>query len=342
MTNLEIINFGVVGVGRIGKIHIENLCHRLPGTGVNAVADVVKEDLQNVAKKFDIPYITQDYREILSNPAIDAIVICSPTNTHARIIEEAAANGKHVFCEKPIDLTLDKIKRVIEVVEQTDIKFQVGFNRRYDPNFLKVYHTVKSGKIGKPQILKITSRDPSPPPLSYLQVSGGMFLDMTIHDFDMARYLMQKEVIEVFTVGKVLVDPIFDEANDVDTAITVLTFENGGMATIDNSRQAVYGYDQRVEVFGSDGMVMVNNNTPDNHLYFNKDSTHSALPLNFFMDRYTDSYLNEMDVFINCIKNDESPDASGKDGLIAVAIGLAAKKSLEKNRPVQLSEIIKL
>jgi len=212
----------------------------------------------------------------------------------------------------------------------------VGFNRRFDPNFLKVYEMVKAGKVGEPHVLRITSRDPAPPPEEYIRASGGLFLDMTIHDFDMARYLMNSEVTEVYARATVLVDPVFEKAGDWDTAIVMLTFKNGALCAIDNSRQAVYGYDQRVEVFGSEGMVTVKNNTPDNHIYFDKKGTHSSLPFNFFMQRYTESYLNEMQVFVDSIKNDKQPPVTGKDGLAAVEIGLAAMKSVKENRAVKI------
>jgi myo-inositol 2-dehydrogenase/D-chiro-inositol 1-dehydrogenase len=333
------LKFGVIGVGRIGKIHIENIAHRLSGTQVITVADVFEDELKSVARKYGISRAVKDHQEVIENPEVDAVVICSPTDTHSQIIQQSAESGKHVFCEKPVDLSPNKIIESIMVVEKSGVKFQVGFNRRFDPNFYKIYQTVKNGKIGKPQVLKITSRDSAPPPLAYLKVSGGMFLDMTIHDFDMARYLMDSEVIEVYTVGKVLVDPVFNQAEDVDTAITTLNFESGAIGTIDNSRQAVYGYDQRVEVFGSEGMVAINNKTPDTHIYFNKEGAQSALPLNFFMERYTESYLREMEAFIECIRKDQPPGVSGKDGLLSVIIGMAAKQSCQENRPVKLSEI---
>lgn len=340
MTNLNKIKFGVIGVGRIGKIHIENLKNRISTSDVVVVSDVIKEELDKVAGKYNIPNVTTDYQDILNRKDVDAVIICSPTDTHTQIIKEAANAGKHIFCEKPIDLTLEKIKSTVEIVEQNNVKFFVGFNRRFDPNFKKVHELTKSGKIGQPHILKITSRDPAPPPLEYLKVSGGIFLDMTIHDFDMARYLVGSEVEEVYAMGDVLVDLIFKEADDLDTVITLLKFENGTIGTIDNSRKAVYGYDQRVEVFGSKGMATVKNNTPDNHIYLDEEGVHSSLPLNFFMDRYTESYLAEMNAFLDCIINDTSPIASGNDGMVAVAIGLAAMKSFKENRPVKMSEIV--
>jgi myo-inositol 2-dehydrogenase/D-chiro-inositol 1-dehydrogenase len=337
--NNGIVNFAVVGVGRIGKVHIENLVFRMPDAAVVSVSDVFEEELKKVAGKFKIGKTDTDYKKIVNDKDVDAVVICSPTDTHTEVIEAAAEAGKHIFCEKPIDLSVEKIVEVNALIKKCGVKFFVGFNRRFDPNFARVHEVVNSGGIGKPHILNISSRDPAPPPLEYLKVSGGMFLDMTIHDFDMARFLMQSEVEEIYARGEVLVDDIFKQADDIDTAVVSLSFKNGSVGTINNSRQAVYGYDQRVEVFGSQGMVTIKNNTPDNHILVDKQGTHSSLPLNFFMDRYTQSYLNEMTAFVECIREDKDPPVTGNDGLQAVIIGLAAKKSVEENRPVNTAEI---
>lgn len=260
-------------------------------------------------------------------------------NTHAQYIVEAAQAGKHIFCEKPVDLDLEVIQNAIDVVESNKVKLMVGFNRRFDPNFSKIKEMVTAGKIGEPHILKITSRDPAPPPAEYVAVSGGMFLDMTIHDFDMARYIVGSEVEEVFVSAGVLVDKKIGEADDVDTAVINLKFENGALGVIDNSRKAVYGYDQRVEIFGSRGMVKVDNNTPDNHDYYAADGVHASLPLNFFMDRYTEAYASEIKEFCNAVADNKTINVGGKDGLYSVAIGLAAKKSLAEKRPVKVSEV---
>jgi len=255
------------------------------------------------------------------------------------MIEDAAAAGKHIFCEKPIDFDLKRIDRALEVVEKAGVKLQIGFNRRFDPNFRRVRELVADGQVGVPHILRITSRDPAPPPISYVQVSGGIFLDMTIHDFDMARYLMDSEVEEVFAAGAVRVDPAIGEAGDIDTVVITLTFANGAIGTIDNSRQAVYGYDQRVEVFGSGGMAAAENNTPDRTILSTAKSVQSALPLHFFVERYTDSYIAEMKAFIRCIQEDLPPPVNGLDGGAAVRIGYAAKRSLQERRPVRLDEV---
>ena len=336
------ILFGVIGAGRIGKIHAENLINRIPETKVAVLSDVLQEELSKVAKQLNIPQTVTNYQDVISNPEIDAIAICSPTDSHFDIIMQAADAGKHIFCEKPVDLSIEKIKTIQNKIRETGIKFMVGFNRRFDANFLKVRDLVQSGKVGDPHIVKITSRDPAPPPEEYLKSSGGLFLDMTIHDFDMARYLVNSEVEEVYAQGRVLVDPVFERAGDIDTAVVVLNYKNGAICVIDNSRQAVYGYDQRVEVFGAKGLATVTNNTPDNHIFVDISGTHSALPFNFFMDRYVESYLTEMRLFVDCLKNNSEPPATCEDGLMSVAIGLAANRSMQENRPVKLDEIIQV
>jgi myo-inositol 2-dehydrogenase/D-chiro-inositol 1-dehydrogenase len=333
------IIFGVIGAGRIGKIHTENLATRITGAKVKTIADVVLASAQQTAESLQIPVATTDYHEILADPEIDAVAICSSTDTHAKITIEAAKAGKHIFCEKPISFDLIQIDAALTAVEDAGVKLQVGFNRRFDPNFRKVRQLVTDGKIGDPHILRITSRDPAPPPVAYIKVSGGIFLDMTIHDFDMARYQMGCEVTEVYVAGGVMVDPAIGEAGDIDTAVITLRFENGAIGTIDNSRKAVYGYDQRVEVFGSGGMAAVSNNTPDTHVYANGEGVHSSLPLYFFLERYIDSFITEMHEFVESIQNDTTPPVTGIDGRIPVVIGMAAWKSYKENRPVKLSEI---
>ncbi len=334
------IKVGVIGVGRIGKLHLENIAVRIPSAEVIAVADTFVEAATEMGEQFGVKNVSSNYRDILSMPDVDAVIICSPTDTHAQYTIEAAEAGKHIFCEKPLDLSLERIRQVLDVIEKTGVKLMIGFNRRFDPNFAKIQQMVKDGKIGEPQILRITSRDPKPPPAEYVAVSGGMFLDMTIHDFDMARFIMGSEVVEVYAKANVLVDPAIGEAGDVDTAITILSFENGAIGAIDNTRQAVFGYDQRLEVLGSEGMVNIDNNYHDTHSYYNKEGSHGPLPLDFFMDRYIESYEIEMKAFIDALVNEEDIPVHGKDGLISVAIGLAAKKSASENRPVTLKEIL--
>ena len=334
------IKIGVIGAGRIGKVHVATLAIGVPEAEVTAITDTDKDKAVSLADAYGIKTIAGDYKEIINNPDVEAIVICSPTDTHAKYIIEAARAGKHIFCEKPVDLSLEVIQSALDAVKKAGVKLMVGFNRRFDNNFVKMRQMVEEGKIGDPHILKITSRDPAPPPAEYSAVSGGMFIDMTIHDFDMARYIVGSEVTEVYTKATVLVDPEIGKAGDVDTAIITLTFENGAIGVIDNSRKAVYGYDQRLEIFGSKGMVNVDNNYPENHRYYSVDGVHKSLPLNFFMDRYTEAYANEMKAFCKALSSNSELPVSGKDGLISVAIALAAKKSYMESRPVKMSEII--
>jgi myo-inositol 2-dehydrogenase/D-chiro-inositol 1-dehydrogenase len=333
------VTVGIIGAGRIGKLHAEHLVYRIPDARVAAISDILVEAAESCAARLGIARATTDHRAIMEDPGIDAVVICSSTNTHAQMIEEAAAAGKHIFCEKPIDFSLTLIDRALAAVERAGVKLQIGFNRRFDANFARVRQAVAEGQIGEPHILRITSRDPAPPPISYVKVSGGMFLDMTIHDFDMARFLVGSEVEEVYAAGAVSVDPAIGEAGDIDTAIITLKFANGCLGTIDNSRQAVYGYDQRVEVFGSLGMVSAGNNTANQTTLSDASGVHAALPLYFFVERYVDSYIAELSAFVRCVQEDTPPPVTGLDGRIPVQMGYAAQKSLTEGRPVRLDEL---
>ena len=333
------LKIGVIGAGRIGKVHTETIAQNVPEAEVIAIADTNIAEAELLAKRFGIPQYSKSYKDILENSEVEAVLICSPTNTHAQYIVEAARAGKHIFCEKPIDLDLATIQNALNVVDECGVKLMLGFNRRFDPNFKKIKDMVVDGKIGEPHILKITSRDPAPPPAEYSAVSGGMFLDMTIHDFDMARFIVGSEVEEVYVSAGVMVDKKIGEAGDVDTAVITLKFENGAIGIIDNSRKAVYGYDQRAEIFGSKGMIKVDNNAPDNHEYYSANGVHASLPLNFFMDRYTEAYATEIKEFCEAVLKNEKISVGGKDGLLAVAIGLAAKKSCAEKRPVKVSEV---
>lgn len=339
MNGNDSIRFGVIGAGRIGKIHARNLATCVPGARVIAIADPLYDAACDLAGQLRVPLATADYLEVINHPEIDAVAICSSTNTHARMIIEAAQAGKHIFCEKPIAYDLAVIDEALSAVEKAGVLLQIGFNRRFDPNFKKVREMVAAGKIGEPHILRITSRDPSPPPIEYVSVSGGLFFDMSIHDFDMSRYLMGCEVEEIYAEGAVLVDPQIGAAGDIDTAVITLRFQNGAIGTIDNSRKAVYGYDQRVEVFGSGGMLQVMNNTPDTHIYANADGIQSAKPLYFFLERYQQSFKDEMVAFIESLCGGKQPPVTGADGRIPVVMAMAANRSLKERRPVRLSEI---
>lgn len=334
------VTVGIIGAGRIGRVHVESICTKVGNAKIKALADpFMNEETDLWAKKMGVEITTKDYKEILADPEIDAVLICSSTDTHSPISVEAIQAGKHVFCEKPIDHDVAKIKEVITALEKNQVKYQVGFNRRFDHNFEAVRDAVAAGRIGDTHIIKITSRDPEPPCADYVKVSGGMFLDMTIHDFDMVRFLAGCNATEVYVEAAVLVDPAIGEAGDVDTAVITLKMENGAIAVIDNSRQAVYGYDQRAEVFGSKGMVATGNDTASAAVISNVDGVTGEKPLHFFLERYMDAYAKEIKCFIEAIENDSETPLGVEDGLQPVLMGLAAKKSLEEHRPVKISEI---
>ncbi len=335
----QTINVGVIGTGRIGRLHAQNLVFRIPQANLLAVSDIIVEAAQGVAAELGVPAAYQDHRRILDDRDIDAVLICSSTDTHAQIIVEAAEAGKQIFCEKPIALDLAKIDHALAAVEKAGVKLQVGFNRRFDHNFARVRELVAAGEIGEPHMLRITSRDPAPPPIDYIKVSGGIFMDMTIHDFDMARFLIDSEVEQVYAAGGVMVDPAIGEAGDIDTTLITLHYANGVLGAIDNSRQAVYGYDQRVEVFGSGGVVTVSNDVPDSAVVSNANGVHGSLPLFFFVERYTEAYVTQLNAFVACILEDTPPLVTGIDGRTPVVMGYAAKKSFLEKRPVRLSEV---
>lgn len=335
------VTVGIIGAGRIGKVHAESISNYVKNATVKTIADpFMNEATEAWAASMGIAHTTKDYKEILADPEIDAVLICSSTDTHAPISIEAIEAGKHVFCEKPIDHDIEKIKAVMKALEGKTTKYQVGFNRRFDHNFRAVQQAVKSGKIGDPHIIKITSRDPEPPSPEYVAVSGGMFLDMTIHDFDMVRFLAGCDAEEVYVQSAVLVDPAIGEAGDVDTAVITLKMENGAIAVIDNSRKAIYGYDQRAEVFGSNGMVMNANDCQSNITIANADGVTGEKPMFFFLERYMAAYAQEITEFVNAIEQDTEVPCGVVDGLKPVLMGLAAKKSVLEHRPVKISEIV--
>ncbi len=334
------INVGIIGAGRIGKVHTESICNYVRNAKIRTVADpCMNENTRRWLLSMGVERTVQDYHEILNDPEIDAVLICSSTNTHAPISLEAIAAGKHVFCEKPIDHDLTKIKRVVKALKGSGVKYQVGFNRRHDHNFAAVKQAILDGKVGDAHIIKITSRDPEPPSAEYAAVSGGMFLDMTIHDFDMVRYLAGCDAEEIYVQSAVLVDPAIGEAGDVDTAVITLKMENGAIAVIDNSRRAAYGYDQRAEVFGSKGMAATANDTQSSMVLSNADGVTGEKPLYFFLERYMQSFATEVRGFISAIENDTDTLVGVEDGLKSVLMGIAAQKSVLEHRPVKLSEI---
>lgn len=333
------LNIGIIGAGRIGKLHAKSIAYNVPTAKVLGITDVYKDGLKEFADSLGIEKVYDNHHDLINDPEIDAVLICSSTDTHADIAVEAAKAGKHIFCEKPVDLTPQKVQSVIKAAADANVKLQVGFNRRFDHNFKNIHDMVTNKKIGDVHIVKITSRDPAPPSAEYAAVSGGMFLDMTIHDFDMARYLAGSEVKEVFVQAACLVDRAIGEAGDVDTAVINLRFENGALGVIDNSRRAAYGYDQRIEVFGSNGAAVAANDTPTNVTFMGEDGVISDKPLFFFLERYMQSFRDEILQFVDAVQNDKDTPTNGKDGLQSILIGLAAKKSVQEHRPVKISEI---
>ncbi|GMF32293.1 unnamed protein product [Phytophthora fragariaefolia] len=294
---------------------------------------------EKIAKAYGIPNWTNDASEVLSHPEIDAVLICSPTEKHAEQIVEAARNNKHIFCEKPVDLSLEVVNKAIEAAEDAGVKLMIGFNRRFDANFVRVKDVIDRDEIGKVNMVRITSRDPGPPPVSYIKSSGGLFCDMTIHDFDMARFLVGDEVDEVYVMAE-SVNPDIAAAGDIDTAVILLKFRNGVICYIENSREAAYGYDQRVEVLGSKGSVACGNNHANQVVVSTSESVRRDLPLHFFLERYMDAYVAEMEAFVRvCTTEGTSVPVGGNDGREALLLALAANKSLAENRPVKVDEV---
>jgi myo-inositol 2-dehydrogenase/D-chiro-inositol 1-dehydrogenase len=333
------LHFGIIGAGRIGKVHAETLAFRLPEAEIVCIADVNREAAETLAARCGIPKVVATAEEVIGDPRVEAVLICTPTGTHADLIVHAAKAGKQIFCEKPIAFSLDKIDMALAAVAKAGVKLQIGFNRRFDSNFRRVRQAVLKGEIGQPCLMHIISRDPAPPPISYIRSSGGIFLDMTIHDFDMARFLIGDEVEEIYTAAGVMVDPAIGEAGDLDTAIVLLRFRNGVIGTIDNSRKAPYGYDQRAEILGSEGKIATENRYPNQAVVSGGKSIYTDLPMNFFMDRYTESFALELQMFVQAVLGGKPTPVTGADGRAPVVMALAARKSYDEHRPVKLAEV---
>ncbi|WP_313639008.1 inositol 2-dehydrogenase [Paenibacillus sp.] len=328
---------GIIGAGRIGRLHADNL-RMMPLFKLKSISEaVIGEELLVWAESRNLGSIFVSGEDILNDPEIEAVFICTPTDSHAYWIEQAARAKKHIFCEKPISLSSAQTSKALQTVKEEGVLLQVGFNRRMDPNFRRLKQLVESGELGSPQIVKITSRDPQPPGEAYVRSSGGMFMDMTIHDFDMARYLMGEEVAEVYTRGANLIDPMFGRNGDVDTAVITLTFVSGAICVIDNSRKAVYGYDQRVEVFGSGGSAVADNCRPTTVEVSTAASVTRDQPLHFFLERYNQAFSEEIAAFARAIRLQEPIICSGLDGQQAERIAEAAKESHLTGLPVKLT-----
>ncbi len=329
----------VIGAGRMGKIHIASMMDSLPTVTIAGVYDIDPSVIEHEALT---PYNLHFYRterEIWEDDDIDTVCICSPTTTHLDYIRKAARAKKHIFCEKPIGEDISEIEKTLETVAENRVNLMIGFNRRFDKNFRRALKAVQAGEIGNPHIVRITSRDPHPPSIEFIKTSGGLFFDMSIHDWDMARFLMGREIETVYAAGSNLVDPAIGEAGDIDTAAAIIRFEGGGIGVIDNSRQAVYGYDQRIEVFGSGGNVVIGNQPVNTATIHGADGIRRDNIPYFFIDRYIDSYRDEVAAFYESLEKKLPSPVSGEDALTAVRAARAAQVSLREGRPVSLVEV---
>jgi myo-inositol 2-dehydrogenase/D-chiro-inositol 1-dehydrogenase len=332
------LRIGVLGCGRIGRMHAGLIATRVDGLALAAVYDVVADAAAATVAEFG-GTATRTPEELIGAPDVDAVAICSSTDTHIDLLVAAAAAGKPVFIEKPLSLDLVQVDRGIAAVRAASIPVQVGFNRRFDPSHRLVRDRVAAGDVGDVHLVRITSRDPAPPPIAYIEVSGGIFNDMTIHDFDMARYVTGSEVVDVFAHGAVRVDPAIGDAGDHDTAVVMMRHANGAITTIDNSRQAVYGYDQRVEVFGSGGMVASENPLTTTTVYRNADGGHQSTVPYFFLDRYIPSYIAEWRAFAAMVRDGTPSPVPIEDGRAPLALGIAAARSVREGRLVAVGEV---
>ncbi|MEM7462710.1 MAG: inositol 2-dehydrogenase [Pseudomonadota bacterium] len=331
------VRLGVLGAGRIGQVHAKAISH-VRGAELLAISDPIEASAEVVSKEYgcDIRSIDQ----IENSDDVDAVVICTPTDTHADLIEKFCRAGKSVFCEKPIDLDIERVRACLRVVDETDSSLMVGFQRRYDPDFLALKNTIEAGRIGKVEMIALTSRDPAPPPLEYIARSGGIFRDMMVHDFDVARWLLDEEVDSIQAAASVLVDEKIGEAGDFDSANVILKTASGKQCTINNSRRAGYGYDQRIEVHGSLGAVSAKNFHETNIELADGSGYHKAPLQDFFMTRYATAYANEIEAFVQALEDGVEPPTTGQDGLMSLALAEAALLSVEQDRTVKMNEIL--
>lgn len=352
----------VIGAGRIGQWHIDHLSSRVALAEVVAVVDVRELAAKEAAKKYDIPHALTSIQEAIDKTHPDAFIVASSTDTHEEAIRMASNHGIHVFCEKPLSNTIESVKRIRDMVRRSGIKLQVGFNRRFDKSFARVENSIKEHEIGDFHSLRIISRDPSPPPIEYVKRSGGIFMDMMIHDFDMVRFLVKKEPVEIYAMGSCLIDPCIEEAGDIDTALVTskfynsllhskfrlyrhyfcaitVKFKDGSFATIENSRKAAYGYDQRAEAFGSEGSISTDNMFPNTATVATSKGISKDLPLHFFKDRYEEACISELVSFLDKIQKGAKPVVDEVDGSEAVFLAFAAQRSIEKQTPINLEDL---
>jgi myo-inositol 2-dehydrogenase/D-chiro-inositol 1-dehydrogenase len=333
------IKIGILGLGRIGQLHTRNI-GVMPDYEIVAGVDAyLTPEKEKMAKELGVRFVSTNPDDIFMNPDIEAVAIFSTTDTHSDFIMRAARSKKAAFCEKPIDNNVDRILEALRTVKEEGTKLMIGFSRRFDKHHAKLQKLVASGKIGDVNMIKITSRDPAPPTYEYVASSGGIYVDMMIHDFDMARFVVGSEVTEVYATGAVLCDPLFEKANDVDTAIVTLKFENGALGVIDNSRRSGFGHDQRIEVLGSKGCLMDQNQTETNVLYFNEEGVHGEPVQYFFLERYNDAFINELKQFAQVVRGEIEIPVTGFDGLQAVLIAEAAARSAASGKAEKVERI---
>jgi myo-inositol 2-dehydrogenase/D-chiro-inositol 1-dehydrogenase len=327
------INLCLFGAGRIGAIHAAAV-NKHKDVQIRYIVDMYQPAALKLAEQYGATVC--EVEAALADPEVQGVIIASSTDTHADLIELSAKAGKAIFCEKPIDLDLDRVNQCVETVKQCNVPCALGFNRRFDPQFSELKQAIVEKRVGELEMLSFTSRDPSPPPLEYIKVSGGLFKDMMVHDFDLARWMLNEEITEIYAAGSCNVDPAIEEAGDIDTALVVLKTASGKICNINNSRRAAYGYDQRIEAFGSEGMAQANNILESNLVITNKEGSMGAKPQHFFLERYDRAYSLELDNFIGCIRGEEEPLATINDGLQALLLSEAALKSYQTGLVVKL------
>ena len=328
---------GLLGTGRIGRLHAETIASHSESS-LHAVSDIDSDSAKELAIQYGVSVKPAD--DVISDPNVDAILIATSTDTHSEFIEKASLSGKAVLCEKPVDLNLNRAKECLDKVSTANNSIMIGFNRRFDPNFAQLKKSLDNGEIGNRELLTITSFDPAPPPISYIKTSGGLYRDMMIHDFDLANFIMGELPISISAIGHSLVDPAIGVAGDVDTAVVTMSYADGKIAVIKNSRRAAYGYDQRIEILGSEGLLQAENILENSVVKSNNDGVISAKPKYFFLERYIGAFKAEWDAFLKSVRNHKPVPVTLKDGVAALAMAEAATQSQNTGKSIQLKELL--
>lgn len=330
------LKVGLLGAGRIGQVHAAVIAAH-EGSTLAAISDVYAPAAEELAAKYHAQVRSSD--EIIADDAINAVLIATSTDTHSDLIEEATQAGKAVMCEKPVDLSLERARACLEAVSETGRPVMIGFNRRFDPSFAAIRDSLAAGQIGKAELLSVTSFDPAPPPVEYIKVSGGLFRDMMIHDFDMTNFIMGETPVSISASGACLVDPEIGRAGDIDTAVVTLSYADGKLAVIKNSRRAAYGYDQRLELLGADGLLQAQNMLENTVVKSTGQGVISAKPTYFFIERYMPAYKAEWAAFVAAVQEGDDMPVSLQDGVQALAMAEAAQRSFDSSRPVRLADV---